>query len=264
MIKRLLRFLIHLTYPPKCTFCRIPLEPHTKEKVCENCRLSLQYCAGQLCCKKCGKPFPSLGEKGLCLNCLDGRSTGYRRVISVFEYDNLVRHSISAYKGDQPQRQLAKDYARYIKMMIELEYLDIPFDYIISVPPSRHRMRTKNFDHIAHLCKYLSKETGIPFLRRCLIQCGRMKKQSALSYQERMQNLVGSIKVRRRKLKFLSGTSCLLIDDICTTGSTLDECARMLKKAGAKQVYAATLATVTKGKKNLQKQEEKITHNSLH
>lgn len=264
MIKRLLCFLIHLIYPPKCTFCRTPLEPHTKEKVCESCRLSLRYCAGQLYCKKCGKPFPSLGEKGLCLNCLDGHSTGYRRIISVFEYDSLMRRSISAYKGDRPQRQLAKDYARYIKMMTELEYLDIPFDYIIGVPPSRHRMRTKNFDHIAHLCKYLSKETGIPHLRRCLKQRGSMQKQSTLSYQERMRNLVGSIKVRRFKSKLLSGTSCLLVDDICTTGSTLDECARMLKKAGAKQVYAVTLATVTKRKKNLQKQEEKTLHNSLH
>lgn len=242
-------FLIHLLYPPKCTFCRSLLEPDAREMVCESCRLSLRYCAGQLCCKHCGQPFPSLGEQGLCLECLTKHRAGYARIVSVLEYDELVRRSISVYKGERPQRQFAKTYARYMAMMIKLEYADISFDYIIGVPPSHHRMRTKNFDHIAHLCRYVSKRISVPHLCCCLKQTGTTRKQSSLSYQDRAENIIGSIKVRRAKAKMLSGKTCLLIDDICTTGSTLDECARVLKRAGAKQIYALTLATVTKGKK---------------
>lgn len=262
MFKNIFRFLIHLLYPPKCAFCRSLLEPYDSETVCKDCRLSLHYCAGRLCCKKCGKPFPSLGEDGLCLECIAKRSTGYQRIVSVFEYDSLVRRSISAYKGDRPQRQFADTYARYMVKMVDLEYADVAFDRIIGVPPSRSRMRTKNFDHIAHLCRRISEETGIPYLHRCLCQNGVIQKQSSLSYQERMQNVIGSIQVRCAKRKALSGAVCLLVDDICTTGSTLDECARMLKKAGAAEVYAVTLATVTKGKKKLQGQEEKTWYNS--
>lgn len=249
MLKSILHFFIHMLYPQKCAFCRTLLEPNASEPVCEVCRLSLHYCAGRICCKKCGKPVPSLGEKGLCYDCLEGHKTGCRRIISALEYDGLVRRSISAYKGDRPQPQLAKAYARYMAMMVRLEYADVSFDYIIGVPPSRSRMRTKNFDHVAQLCKCLSGEMNIPFLRRCLKQVGRTQKQSSLSYRERAENMIGSLRVRSSKEKRLSGAVCLLADDICTTGSTLDECARMLKKAGAKQVYAVTLATVIKEKK---------------
>lgn len=262
MFKNIFRFLTHLLYPPKCAFCRSLLEPHDSESVCRSCRLSLHYCAGSLCCKKCGKPFPSLGGDGLCLDCLSGRNTGYQRIVSVFEYDSLVRRSISAYKGTRPQRRLAGIYAYYMVKTVDLEYADIAFDCIVGVPPSRARMRTKNFDHIAYLCRRIAKETGMPYLRHCLRQKGTLKKQSSLSYQERMQNIIGSIQVRRGKRKALNGAVCLLVDDICTTGSTLDECARMLKKAGAAEVYAVTLATVTKGKKKMQKQEEKTSYNS--
>lgn len=238
--------VLSFLYPPRCAFCGKIMEWNNTGGICMDCRLSLRYCLDKLCCSRCGKPIPSAGEKGLCYECLSRPSFPCKRIVSVLEYDKTVRRSISAYKGGQPRRGNAGAYADMLALLIRQEYPEIPFDYIIGVPPSRERMRKKNFDHIAFLCKKLSKRTGIPFLPHALYQKHRMRKQSSLTYEERRKNVIGNFAVRRAAVTKLKGTCCLLIDDICTTRATLYECARALKHGGVKTVYAATLATVLK------------------
>jgi predicted amidophosphoribosyltransferase len=119
------------------------------------------------------------------------------------------------------------------------EYSDINFDLICGAPPHDKK---KDFDQVDILCKKLSLIIDIPYKRKVFIQTRKTLKQSTLGYKERQKNLKDSLCIKDKTIT--DGKTILLIDDICTTRSTLNECARALKAGGAKKIYALTVATV--------------------
>ncbi len=119
------------------------------------------------------------------------------------------------------------------------EYSGIAFDFICGAPPHDKK---KDFDQVDILCKKLSAIIGVPYKRRLFFQNRKTLKQSTLGYKERQKNLKDSLCIKNRAVT--EGKIVLLVDDICTTRSTLNECARALKASGVKAVYAITVATV--------------------
>lgn len=91
------------------------------------------------------------------------------------------------------------------------------------------------------LAEHVAKGLHIPYLRRMLYQKENRKKQSELDFMARFENVNENFVVRKPML--VSGKTILVIDDVCTSRATLNECARALKMAGAKEVYCATVAT---------------------
>ena len=113
------------------------------------------------------------------------------------------------------------------------------FDLIVPVPLHPTKQRERGFNQAAVLAQALSKRTSLP-VGKALRRVRYTKTQTAFDRAERMQNLRHAFCLRPRA--DVQGLRVLLVDDVLTTGSTLSECARVLKKAGASSVYAATAA----------------------
>lgn len=239
----LINFIKNIIFPPRCVFCERILEPNIKLCVCGECGADLEFCADSVCCEKCGKPILGFGEKKLCYFCVNKKAKHFNRIISVFTYEGNVKKSIIKYKS-QGLESHADVYSDCISMRIVEEYKGLKFDFICG-PPS-HNERKSGFDQVELLCKRLSKKLEIPYKKGIFAQTRKTKKQSGLSYKARLENMVNSLKITKNTV--LDGQTVLLIDDVCTTRSTITECARALKASGAKSVYAATVATVKNNK----------------
>ena len=113
-------------------------------------------------------------------------------------------------------------------------------DLILPVPMTRKDVRNRGLDQCAALAQALSRELGIPFEKGLLVKVRQTGKQHDLSAEERMRNLESAFAVRVPER--LAGKRVILLDDVCTTGSTLRECGRLLKRMGAVRVVALTAA----------------------
>lgn len=236
--------ILNFIYPPKCIFCRTLLPLDATEFICPNCKKDYKGLKKELCCKRCGKPVPSLGRKQLCYNCLTETHFYYKRIISAFSYDGSVKSSLMRYK-DYPTNKYSQIYAKYLFDIFQKEYSDINFDFIAAVPADKNKSFRRTFDPVTLLCNDFSALSKIPFEKNVLWKTRKTQKQSNLSYSERQTNLLNSIKADSKKAE---GKTVLLIDDVCTTIATVSECSKALKRAGAKNVYAITLCTTLKNK----------------
>jgi len=131
-------------------------------------------------------------------------------------------------------------------------------DYIlIPVPLERRKLKWRGFNQAEELGKELSKFFGIPLITNCLIKIKETLPQVELSDEERRENIKGAFLVKDKELIknpegnplafYGAGKKILLVDDVYTTGSTMEECARVLKKAGAKEVIGIVIARAVPG-----------------
>ena len=151
----------------------------------------------------------------------------------------IVRDVIHEFKYNR-QIHLRHLVARWLRAALDDERLrDHQFDVIVPVPLHPARQRERGFNQASLLAELLSAHTSIPS-RPLLKRIRYTTTQTALDRSERMENLHNAF--RLRKNADVRGLRVLLIDDVLTTGSTLSECARVLKRAGAISVHAATAA----------------------
>lgn len=120
-----------------------------------------------------------------------------------------------------------------------LEGSRIEFDILVPVPLHPKRLRRRGYNQSALLAENLGQLIGALVAKDVLLQRRNIPSQTQLSGKERRRNVIGAFECRDRKLR---GKRVLLIDDVCTTGATLDACAVTLKEAGAAAVWGLTLA----------------------
>ena len=124
--------------------------------------------------------------------------------------------------------------------MVKSDFSQVEFDAVVSVPPRKKR-RKDNYDQASALGKEVAKRLSLPYISNSLYQTREIKKQSSLTFDARIKNVKDAFKVR--KPDKIKAKTILLIDDVRTTGSTLNECGKALKEAGAYRVYSATAGT---------------------
>ena len=231
-----LRALVSLFYPPLCAVCSVPVD-HSAY-LCAECsekapRIKPPFCA------TCSEPFPgAITETFSCANCAH-RVLHFTAAVAVYRSRGVVRKIIHDFKYGH---QL---HLRYLVAGWLVQTLDDPrlhgrrFDMIVPVPLHPARKRERGFNQAELLAEALSAHAGLP-LRNALERIRYTTTQTAFDRSERMENLHNAFRLRKkvdvRRLRVL------LIDDVLTTGSTLSECARVLKAAGAISVHAATAA----------------------
>ena len=237
IVNKIIDFVLKIIYPPKCIFCTTILEPNCNLQICGKCSCEIKFCCDVVCCEKCGKPIVSFGEKKLCYYCLNNKNA-FNKAVSVFVYEDAVKKSLIKFKekGLKAHRDI---YVNCMTAQFFDKYSDIKFDFLCGVPAHN---KSKDFDQVDLLCKSLSKKIGIPYKKNTFRHTRKTAKQSTLGYKDRQKNMANSLKTTKRTDAY--SKVILLIDDICTTRSTLNECARALKESGAKKVYALTVATV--------------------
>lgn len=237
---RIIRLIRGLVYPTKCIFCDRVTEFGKEEYICNDCQDRLVFCSGKPCCKRCGKIQVSLGEKGICYRCATNTSLRYKRAVAALKYDDVSSLGILRYKDGQGETA-GKVFAYLMAERMKSELSGTEFDAIVGVAPSVKRNRKRGFDPVGEICRNLSKITGILYLEGVLRKIKKTPKQSGLDYERRVKNLIGSIGLS--KSADVTGKRILLVDDVMTTGSTVNECAYVLTRGGAKEVYVLTFAT---------------------
>jgi competence protein ComFC len=215
--------LVNFIYPPKCIFCQKLLDHDAALHICSACYSKLPLIENKVL-------KTSLDEDE---NYCDG-------VVSVFEYTGMVKESLIRFKFyNKPgyYRTYARLMADKLSKMTDVKN----YQMVLSVPLHKHKEFSRGYNQARLLSKALGR---ILKLRECSYLLKRERyteAQSLLDKQRRNQNVKGAFTVVSPKK--VRGKSILLVDDILTTGSTLEECSRMLKKAGAERVFAVVVAT---------------------
>jgi competence protein ComFC len=219
-VKKIVGILNDFFFPSACTVCGL-VNIGTKNILCESCLGSLQL-------------FPPVLHPWD----FEDRAVFWDSLHSFSHYDNSMMRMIHQYKnGHSPG--LASYFAEHLMKMIENEKMG--FDLITSVPPSRKKMRKRGFDPSKVMASLLSSRCGIPY-EPLLKESGIHGEQKTLGADDRYCNAVGRFVFSGGRN--LEGKRIILADDVMTTGATINESARILKKNGAGIVLSLTVARV--------------------
>ena len=231
-----IRGIASLLYPPACTICSAPVE--SGEYLCAECESKVSRIVPPFCAT-CSEPFDgAITTTFSCANCAH-RRLYFEAAVSAYRARGIVRHVILNFKYGR-QIHLRHLVARWLVRALDDERLrERQFDAIVPVPLHPARQRQRGFNQAELLADWLSDHLSLP-LRPALQRIHYTTTQTAFDRTERMQNLRGAFRLRKKA--DVRNLRVLLIDDVLTTGSTLSECARILKEAGAHSVYAATAA----------------------
>jgi ComF family protein len=236
MLKTLGKLFIDLILPPSCLRCSEPIE--TNGNLCVPCWKNIAF-SSEPCCKICSQPFQfKVNDKLLCLKCSKNLPY-YDRAFHLFAYDDFSKKLIIDFKF-YDKTNLAPHLARMLTNKSEFKNLII--DYIISVPMHKKKLQVRLFNQSTLLARNIAPLAKIKFLSNCLLKIKNTKPQSELSHKERLKNLANVFAVSPKYKDFLAGKNVLIVDDVFTTGATLNECAKTLKQCGVSQVFVATLA----------------------
>ena len=228
--RRALAFLKEYFFPSGCALCGTGLVGvvETWYGLCGPCGSSIASETGERC-DLCGKPL--ISEHGRCLSCRNGEARSFDSVTVLFPYIGKYRTLLTAYKFAK-NLALGNFFAEKIKEAVG-GYLSQKA-VIVPVPPRPGKIKAAGWDQVDYLAKLL-KRGGEVEIRRCLKRL-KSKVQKQLTREQRMKNLQGRI-----VLKGYAPKIALLIDDVMTTGATLDVCAAALKQGGAEKVYCLSL-----------------------
>ncbi len=221
--------LISVLFPPRCIICRKILPRSAKTGVCDLCDKKLEYLNSPKC-QVCGTPLNSQYALPRCKDCAKGRP--FVKCFVPFRYHGDLRHAIYRLKFSQHPSCF-----RFLAREIVREMGSFRPDVITFVPQSRKSDLKKGFNQTRLLAKEIGRLIKTP-VESTLIHNKHGKHQVGLSHKQRKQNAKTLYSAKKKKL---SGTY-LIVDDIVTTGATLDACCTLLKRMGCKNVYAAAAA----------------------
>lgn len=231
----LLKYLPSIFFPWKCSLCG---DEATEEGgVCRHCLSSLSILPAWRC-PVCGLAL--MGSAAEC--CSEGRKYSLDGLLSATGYEKEARRAIHLFKysGSAPA---GRTIGNLLADAVE-RCLDVPCDLIVPVPLARRRLRERGFNQAALIARRLGRKLSIPVSYRVLERIRDTSSQSGLSHGDRKANISGSIRLRR-SLK-PQGANVLIVDDVYTTGATMNECSMVLKKAGAASVFGTVFACVSR------------------
>lgn len=208
-------YILSLIYPPKCVFCGTVID---KSDICEECEKSLPFTKGDSIYQK----FPFVDK-----------------CISPLYYKDYVRRAVLRFKFagcSCYSRRLGGIMSECAENNLDCGSIDM----ISCIPLSRKRMHDRGYNQAELLAKEISKKVGVEYLPTLKKIRHNTAQSTIKDSKQRAANVIGAYRVvDAEKVK---GKYILLVDDVVTTGSTVSECSRILKKSGAKAVYCVTLA----------------------
>lgn len=217
-------------YPSKCPFCG----QITLGGICQFCENTIHKIKEPRC-MKCGKPIEN-NRQEYCFDCKKGRHV-YDWGRSLWVHRSPVSDAVYQLKyqnkriyGKTFAEEMAKEYGDFLKKQ--------KVDLLIPIPLHRFRRWKRGYNQAEILAEELGKRTGIPVAKRLLIRSKRTTPQKELDNRLRRKNIDHAFQVKNQ----IMTKKVVLIDDIYTTGSTIDEAARTLKRAGVQEVGFLTIS----------------------
>ncbi len=230
--------LLNWIYPPKCILCGelLPLQKPERD-LCINCIADFPWMKPPVC-KRCGKSIES--NQAYCISC-QKKISYFDRGFCVFHY-GVVKRAIAElkYQGYKQNADiLGCIMAEYMKRFFT-EYID-KIDFMIPVPMFAKKQKARGFNQAELLAKAIHQQIDIPILQNICIRIRNTIPQNGLSPAQRIENLKEAFALTQPEA--VNRKRILLIDDIFTTGTTINQCAITLKRAGADTVYFLALAS---------------------
>jgi len=194
-------------------------------------------------CRLCGLPFSfAVAGDSLCAPCLEYPPV-FDAARAPVVYNDISRQMILSFKyGDR--LHAVKTFAPWMRRAGA--ELIAAADILVPVPLSGRRLRERRFNQSALLAQEIARGTGKGYSPDLLLRTRHTPPQQGLNYKERSLNVRGAFALNEKRKAALSGMHVLLVDDVYTSGATLNECARVLKKSGSASVSVLTIARVTK------------------
>jgi ComF family protein len=223
-------------FPEDCALCESALikPEEILLGLCQDCAASINpvLTDGKRTarCIVCGKPL--ISEFETCLSCRD-KEHSYDRLWTLFPYTGKYRKLLTAYKFGK-KLPLANFFAGKITEVIKNEPL-LEKAIVVPVPPRPGKIKEAGWDQVDYLVRKLEKHLLYGSVSRCLRR-GKSKVQKKLNRSERLENLKGRIKINGN-----APDTVLIIDDVITTGSTMEVCSALLKEKGSQKIYGLCL-----------------------
>ena len=233
IVEKAVGSLVQLIYPLRCPVCDDIVIPYGR-KICPECVKKLKYVESPRCLK-CGKKLEE-AEQEYCLDC-SKRQHFFVQGRALYEYGS-VAGSIYRFKYGNRQ-EYASFYGEEVARNLGEFIHKIRPDGLIPVPLHRVRQRKRGYNQAQLLAKAISHCTGVPVYDKIVTRKRNTLPLKQLNPRERQNNLKKAFIIRGNDVKL---KTILIIDDIFTTGSTIDELSRVLLAAGAEKIYFITLA----------------------
>ena len=209
--------ILNLIYPPVCGICG---------------KLN-----GNFLCKKCQKELEAEAVFGI--DNIENNTKYFDEHLYIFKYEGIIRRAIIKYKFKE-ETYLYKTFVNFLLKNKKFFEKIKKYDTIIPVPISKKRYKIRGYNQSELIGKELSKKLNINIGTEYLFKTKNIMEQSKLSKEERAKNIQGVYKLINKEK--LENKKILLIDDVYTTGSTVNECSRILRKANPKKIGVLTLA----------------------
>jgi ComF family protein len=233
-VRRIARAVVDGVLPPRCLACGATVDD--VDALCPACWGSMSFFAPPWCAV-CGLPFPHpMGDDAVCADCARERHS-WDQARAVLRYDRHSRRLVLMLKhGDQTH--LARAFGGWMRRAGG-DLLD-GADLLVPVPLHWTRLFSRRFNQAALLANAIHTAGGPSLGADWLVRCRRTPSQGRLGPLARERNVRGAFALRRGRS--VQGRSVVLIDDVLTTGATAEECARVLRRAGAASIGVLTLA----------------------
>lgn len=214
----MLNKIINYVYPKVCGFCNKII---SEEYTCKNCQENLKYM------------YESERQ-------LVSVNKNYDVLVCAYKYKGIVRNKLLQYKFKNKKYLYSSLSERLIKLL--KKYLN-EIDIVVPVPIHFFRDFSRGYNQSLLIAKFISQEMKLTLRNDIIKKVKNTVPQSMLTATRRKKNAYNAYKINKASL--LKGKTILLIDDIYTTGATVNECSRVLKENGVKKVIVATIAKAT-------------------
>ncbi len=226
--------LLDIFFPPRCAICDRVISIGSGH-ICDECLRKLKYVEEPVC-YRCGKEISS-PEEEYCLDC-QKRERTYMRGFPVFNYVSPVSESLMAFKY-MGRQEYAVFYANEINQRFGRTFKELGIDVLVPVPLHSDKMMSRGYNQAELIARELSKLTGISIRNDLIRRTAFTPPQKELTDDERDRNMRRAFAAR---CGFAQNASALLVDDIYTTGATIEACTRILRELGIKKVYYTSVA----------------------
>lgn len=249
-IKLMTAGLLDLIYPPGlyCISCGKITDDSRTYGLCNDCIAAMNWITGRRC-EKCGRPLSENNPENKCFLCTtheaSGRPQPFDKGYACTGYGAAEQSIVFTFKYDG-QAEIGDKLGEilYDRMASEFEPDELAgmYDIVVPIPTHRDRQLRLGYNHAALIAEGFTKRTGLRLDSGLMLRTRATTPMKGLGPEERTENIRGAFSVRSSRLERIKGARILLIDDIFTTGATINEAAALLKESGALQVDFLTFA----------------------
>lgn len=224
----------NILLPVNCVVCESIT--NNKSAICDSCTNLLKKVKNNNCCPKCGA---ILNSNHFC-TCND-RYVYYDYCYSLYHYESVMRKIIFSYKTSSVI-ELSNFFTDNIVKKVNAIFKKGNYpDYITFIPITRKKRYMRGFNQSSEIAKKVGKKLNIEVLP--LLKDNGSIQQKSSNYNERFLNIIDRYGLIKKNTEKIDGKDIIIIDDIFTTGATLNECSRVLRRFNVKKIFVITLAT---------------------